>query len=149
MDAEIFLLPGHLINRSARAMNRWGEARFQKLGLAIAQLPVLASLKDGSTKTQRELAELARIEQPTMAQLLSRMNRDGLLRIKSNPEDKRSSLISLSPRAIKQLPAAKEAILEGNAIAFRGISKDEVATLCGLLQRVIENMDRENESRTK
>jgi MarR family transcriptional regulator for hemolysin len=141
MDAEVFMLPGHLINRSARAMTRRGEARFQQLGLAAAQLPVLAALKDGSAKTQRELAELAKIEQPTMAQLLARMKRDGLIRVKANPEDKRSSLVSLSARALKQLPAAKEAILETNSVALQGFSDEETATLCQLLRRVIENLD--------
>ena len=141
MDQEVFMLPGHLINRSARAFARRGEGRFHELGLAPAQLPVLAALKDGSAKTQRELAEMAKIEQPTMAQLLARMKRDGLIRTKSNPEDKRSSLISLSARALKQLPAAKEAILEANAIALRGFTDEERETLCQLLRRVIENLD--------
>jgi len=141
MDAEIFSMPGHLISRSARAMVRWGEARFQSLGLAAAQLPVLSALKDGASRTQKELAALARIEQPTMAQLLARMERDGLIRRTENPEDKRSSLISLTPRALKKLPRAKEAILQANAAALKGFSDREVATLCRLLRRVIANLD--------
>ena len=80
-------MPGHLISRSARMMVRWGEARFQSLGISAAQVPVPGALKNGTSLTRKEPAELARIEQPTMAQLLARMERDGLIRRTKNPED--------------------------------------------------------------
>lgn len=58
---------------------------FQRLGLAIARVPVLYALKDGAHSTQTELAKMAHIEQPTMAQLLGRMERDGLIGRTANP----------------------------------------------------------------
>ncbi len=141
MDAEIFRMPGHLISRSARLLVRWGDPRFQKLGLAIAQVPVLYALRDGAALTQKQLASLARIEQPTMAQLLGRMERDGLIRRSANPDDQRSSLISLTKHAQKRLPRAKAILLEGNAQALRGFTEEEIAGLCGLLGRVVKNLD--------
>ena len=129
MDAEIFLKPGHLINRATRLFFRWGEGRFHSLGLALAQLPVLGALKEGASLPQKELARLAQIEQPTMAQLLARMERDGLIRRKPDPVDKRSSLISLTPPALKKLPQARELLLEGNRVALAGFSEREIATL--------------------
>jgi MarR family transcriptional regulator, transcriptional regulator for hemolysin len=141
VDAEIFRRPGHLINRSAKLLLRWGDVRFQALGLTIAQMPVLYALKDGAALTQKELASLAQIEQPTMAQLLGRMERDGLIRRKPNPDDKRSSLIALSPLALKKLPKAKAVLLEGSSIALRGFTEREIATLSRLLLRVVDNLD--------
>lgn len=141
MDAETFRRPGHLLSRSARLLARWGEDRFKPLGLAIAQMPVLAALKDGQSLTQKELAHLARIEQPTMTHLLARMERDGLIQRTSNPDDKRSSLVSLTPLALSKLPEAKTVLLEGNAAALRGFTEEEVAALSGLLRRVVRNLD--------
>jgi MarR family transcriptional regulator for hemolysin len=141
VDAEIFLMPGHLISRSARLLFRWGDPRFQELGLAIAQVPVLYALREGASLTQKELAGLAKIEQPTMAQLLGRMERDGLIRRTENPDDQRSSLISLSKHARQKLPRAKAILLEGNGEALRGFTEEEVASLCGLLRRVVKNLD--------
>lgn len=146
MDAEIFARPGHLINRSARLLVRWGEERFEPLGLAIAQMPVLYALRDGRSLTQTELASLARIEQPTMAQLLARMERGGLIRRTANPEDRRSSLISLTPLARRKLPAAGAVLREGNAAAMQGFTEREIAMLCDLLKRVVKNLDPEAES---
>jgi MarR family transcriptional regulator for hemolysin len=141
MDPEIFHTPGHLINRSARLLLRLGEERFRPLGLGIAQMPVLYALKDGGSMTQMELATLAKIEQPTMAQLLTRMERDGLIRRTPNPHDKRSSLVSLTSSALKKLPTAKKVLVEGNKEALQGFTDREIATLSRLLLRVVKNLD--------
>jgi MarR family transcriptional regulator for hemolysin len=141
VDAELFRTPGHLINRSSRLALRWADERFHPLGLAVAQMPVLYALKDGAALTQTELARLAQIEQPTMAQLLARMERDGLIRRTANARDGRSSLISLTPLALKKLPRAKAILVEGNKKAFRGFTDREIATLSRLLLRVIRNLD--------
>jgi MarR family transcriptional regulator, transcriptional regulator for hemolysin len=141
MDPEIFRSPGHLINRSSRLLLRLGEEKFHPLGLGIAQMPVLYALKDGASLTQTELARMARIEQPTMAQLLTRMERDGLIRRTANPHDKRSSLISLTPLALKKLPLAKAALLQGSVEALQGFTEREIATLSRLLRRVVKNLD--------
>lgn len=141
MDADLFRTPGHLINRLSKLSLRWADERFQRLGLAAAQMPVLYALKDGASSTQTELARMAHIEQPTMAQLLVRMERDGLIRRAANPDDKRSSLVSLTPRALKQLPAAREVLREGNKLALEGFTEREVETLIRLLQRVLKNVE--------
>jgi DNA-binding MarR family transcriptional regulator len=141
VDADIFRTPGHLINRLSRLSQRWADERFQPLGLAIAQMPVLYALRDGASSTQTELARMAHIEQPTMAQLLGRMERDGLIRRTANPEDKRSSLVSLTPLAAKKLPAAREVLREGNKQALEGFSEREIETLSRLLLRVLKNIE--------
>jgi MarR family transcriptional regulator for hemolysin len=141
MPPEIFEMPVHLINRSSRLLMRLGEERLQDLGLAIAQVPVFYALKDGSALTQKELATLAKTEQPTMAVLLDRMERDGLIQRSPNPHDKRSSLISLTRLALRKVPAAKEIMLRGNDEALAGFTERETATLVRLLSRVIKNLD--------
>ena len=84
---------------------------------------------------------MAHIEQPTMAQLLGRMERDGLIRRTTNPEDKRSSLVALTPLAVKKLPAAREVLREGNRQALDGFSEREIETLSRLLLRVLKNVE--------
>ena len=141
VDSDLFATPGHLISRSARLLLRWGESRFSALGLAPAHLPVLYALKDGAALTQKQLAALARIEQPTMAQLLARMERDGVIRRSTHPTDGRSSLVSLTPESLKKLPAVRTALREGNQAALQGFTASEVTTLSRLLRRVVENLD--------
>jgi MarR family transcriptional regulator, transcriptional regulator for hemolysin len=141
VDTDLFRTPGHLINRLSKLSLRWADERFQRIGLAAAQMPVLYGLKDGATSTQTELARMAHIEQPTMAQLLGRMERDGLIRRTANPEDKRSSLVSLTRLAVKKLPAAREVLREGNKQALEGFTEREVETLTKLLLRLLRNVE--------
>jgi len=138
-----YVTPGHLINRIARVSSRWADERFQTLGFAVAQMPVLIALSNGNAMTQKELAERAEIEQPTMAQLLARMERDGLIRRSANPEDKRSALISLTPTTLKKLPAARAMLLEGHKLATSDFTEREIATFKRLLFRFLENVDPE------
>lgn len=133
--------PGHYFTRIARALARIGDKRLGPLGFATAQLPVLSALREGEKKSQTELARWAKVEQPTMAQLIARMERDGLVQREPDPADRRSSLISLTENARTKLHAGREILLQGNAEAMRGLSDAEVETLLGLLERVLANVE--------
>jgi DNA-binding MarR family transcriptional regulator len=77
-----------------------------------------------------------------MAQLLARMERDGLVERVADPDDGRSRLISLTPLAAKRLPKAK-ALMDAHAQdALAGFSADEVAQLAALLERLNANVER-------
>lgn len=133
--------PGHYFSRIARGLTRIGDVRLRHLGFATAQLPVLTALKDGAELSQKELAKWAKVEQPTMAQMLSRMERDGLVHRVPDPEDKRSSLISLTDAALKELPAGRAILRQGNSEMTKGLTEEEIETLVSLLRRVLENVD--------
>src|SRR5207237_2495909 len=96
MDFDVLSTPGHLISLAARGFARLGEARLKPLGFGVGHLPVLVALRDGRASTQRDLARFAKIEQPPMAQMLARMERDGLIRRAPDPADRRSSRITLT-----------------------------------------------------
>lgn len=133
--------PGHYFSRIARGLSRIGDARLRELGFATAQLPVLTALKDGARLSQIELARWAKVEQPTMAQMLTRMERDGLIKREPDPRDKRSSLVSLTEAALERLPAGRAVLRQGNADMTKGLSPEEVETLVSLLRRVLDNVE--------
>lgn len=141
MDDETTSTPGHYINRIARVGNRWTELRLGKLGLAVAQVPVFSLLKTLGPMPQKELARLLQVEQPTMAQLLARMERDGLIQRTLDIRDNRSSLISLTGKALRKAEPARAVLLEGNRTALKGLTPRETATLTRLLQRVLKNLE--------
>lgn len=133
--------PGHYFSRIARGLARVGDARLRTLDFATAQLPVLSALAGRKRMSQIELARWAKVEQPSMAQLLTRMERDGLVRREPDPSDRRSSMISLTKEAQARLPAAREILRQGNKDAMLGLSAEEVETLLGLLRRVLANIE--------
>ncbi|MCW4113758.1 MarR family transcriptional regulator [Aurantimonas sp. MSK8Z-1] len=141
MDLEVLATPGHLITLAQRGFARLSEARLKPLGFGIGHLPVLVALREGVANTQRDLARFARTEQPPMAQMLARMERDGLIRRTPDPADRRSSRVALTETAEDRLPDAIAALLAGNREALAGFSDAEAAQFVAMLQRVIANLD--------
>jgi DNA-binding MarR family transcriptional regulator len=140
------VMPSLKITRIARALLKLNDTRLEPLGITASQLPVLAALKHGERSTQKELAQLTGVEQPSMAQLLHRMERDGLIRREPNAADKRSSLIALTDKAIHQLRPGRDALRGIDAEACAGLSDAERATLLSLLTRVAANIDAQVET---
>jgi MarR family transcriptional regulator, transcriptional regulator for hemolysin len=142
MDLDVLSTPGHLISLAARGFTRLSEARLKPLGFGVGHLPVLVALRDGQASTQRDLARFAKIEQPPMAQMLARMERDGLIQRMPDPEDGRSSRITLTKVAEARLPDAVAILLQGNHEALRDFTEEETGLLIDLLTRLIANLDR-------
>ncbi|WP_245595860.1 MarR family winged helix-turn-helix transcriptional regulator [Gloeobacter kilaueensis] len=134
--------PGHLVSLAARLFARLSEARLKPLGFGVGQLPVLVALQSRQADTQRDLARFARIEQPSMAQMLARMERNGLISRAPDPEDGRSSRILLTEAARTRLPNACQMLFEGNGEALSGFTEAEAAQFIALLTRLIANLDR-------
>ena len=139
---DVLSTPGHLISLAARGFVRLSEARLKPLGFGVGHLPVLVALQGGQAGSQRDLARFARIEQPSMAQMLARMERDGLIDRMPDPADGRSSQISLTAAARTRLPAACAVLFQGNREALDGFTPEETSQLVTLLTRLLANLDR-------
>src|ERR1700760_3538732 len=142
MDLDVLSTPGHLISLAGRGFARLSEARLQPLGFGVGHLPVLVALRDGQASTQRDLARFAKVEQPPMAQMLARMERDGLIQRAPDPADGRSNRITLTELAETHLPDAIAVLLQGNREVLDGFTDEEAGLLIALLRRVIANLDR-------
>jgi MarR family transcriptional regulator for hemolysin len=141
-DMDVLSTPGHLISLAARGFARLSEARLKPLGFGVGQLPVLVALRDGQASTQRDLARFAKTGQPPMAQMLARMERDGLIQRAPHPADGRSSRVTLTKVAQARMPDAVAVLLRGNQEALSGFTDGEAEQLVDLLTRLIANLDR-------
>ncbi len=139
---DVLSTPGHLISLAARGFARLSEARLKPLGFGVGHVPVLVALQTGRADTQRDLARFAQIQQPPMAQMLTRMARAGLIWRTPDPDDGRSSRIALTELALARLPEAIATLFRGNRDAVAGFTDQETAQLAVLLDRLIANLDR-------
>lgn len=133
--------PAYLLGRAARLFERRTHDRLKKLGLSNAHIPVLRALKDGDARSQTALAALAHIEQPTMAQMLARMERDELVQRVANPDDGRSSLYSLTRAALAKVSDAQRALERGGTELLAPLSAAETATLTAILEKVVAHLE--------
>lgn len=121
---------------AGRLFAREMERQLTPLGLAPAHLPVLFALADGSTATQKTLASLAGVEQPTMAATLARMERDGLVSRHPDPQDRRSALVALTPLATERLDAVRRITSAVDMLALEQLAPADRQMFLALLSQV-------------
>lgn len=147
-DDHLSANPLKLIGRAHRSFVRIADVELRGLGFASGQMPVLMGLKGGKALSQAELARIAQVEQPSMAQLLNRMERDDLVERVPDPADKRSRLISLSSTAAQRMPKVKAAMEVLKAQALEGFTPDEIAQLANFMERLNRNIDQMADDRS-
>lgn len=128
---------GYITNLAGRLLVRELERHLAPLGLSPGHMPVLLALEDGAALTQKALADRAGVKQATMTATLARMERDGLVRVAPNPDDGRSTLISLTPLALGKLPAVAEAATTIDALVLEQLTPDERRQFYALMGRII------------
>jgi len=137
MDIDRSDSAGYMTNWAARLFARAIDRRLKPLGIASGQLPVFFTLGAGAALTQKALAEIASIEQPTMAATLARMERDGLISRRADPKDGRSALVALTPAAFDKARQVRAAVDEVNAIALGPLDPAERDAFKHMLARVV------------
>ena len=131
---------GYLINQLARLFARDLQRQIQPLGIVTGQFPILLALWNRDGVTQRELLDEIDVEQATLANTLTRMERDGLIKRTKHPSDARAQQIWLTSKALN---VRNEAYLAANTVnqeSLAELSSEEKATLIGLMQKVIKSM---------
>lgn len=133
---------GYLTNWAARLFARAIERRLA--GGNSGPMPVFFALRDGSAMTQKALAQLAAVEQPTMANTLNRMERDGLVMRTPDPNDRRSAQVSLTPLGLERAKAAFVSAIEVNGIATEALQPEEREAFYGMMRRIIAALERDS-----
>lgn len=87
------------IAQAARLLDAVVAGRLAQYGVSPGQLPTLLALYDSDGRTQSALARQVGVEQPTMAINLRRMERDGQIERRPDPDDGRKALVWLTKRA--------------------------------------------------
>jgi len=133
--------PGYLTNWAARLFARAIERRLE--GGSSGPMPVFFALQDGRAMTQKALAQLAAVEQPTMANTLRRMERDGLVVRTPDPADGRSALVRLTELGRRRADNAFAAALETNGLAAAALAEAERPLFLDMLRRIIATLEKD------
>jgi DNA-binding MarR family transcriptional regulator len=132
---------GYLINQAARLTHRSIRLQLGGDGVLPAYLPVMLWLLAQHGLTQADLCRLARIEQPSMAELLKRMERDGLIVRTRDVADRRQHRIALTPHARSLSERLHRWLEESNEIIRGGIPPDDLVTFSRVIGQMINNME--------
>lgn len=127
------------IVRTARRLRQ--EAAAETTGLTPTSVAALATIERHGPLTPSEIAKVERVKRPTITRTLVCLEREGLIDRARDPEDGRSSLISVNGAGrerLRRLRGRKNAYL---ARRMRDLSAEEVETL----ERATEILERMRE----
>ena len=131
---------GYQVNLLARLFEAALRQRIAVHGVVPGQFPALLALFENDGRTQRELCDIASVDQSTMAKTLARMRRDGLVREEPDPSDGRRTRyhLTLHARALEpELAAAGHDVI---AQATKGIPADRLAAFDQTLTDMASNL---------
>ncbi|TWB16558.1 MarR family transcriptional regulator [Rhizobium sp. ERR 1071] len=129
----------YLASQMAKGFARSLQQRAAKLGFSPGQFPILLELWSEDGLTQKQLLDRVDIEQATMANTLSRMERDGLVERRQHPSDKRAQLVFLTNKAAAMQAEAIEAAMAADTDLLKDFRQFERELLLEYIRRVLEN----------
>lgn len=131
---------GYMTNWAARLFARAIDRNLRDIGVTSGMLPVFFALGEGAWLSQKALTKSAGIEQPTMAATLLRMERDGLIERRADPEDRRSRLIGLTPAAMEKALRVRQAVGAVNGLALETLTDAERTQYLALLEKIVSSL---------
>jgi DNA-binding MarR family transcriptional regulator len=130
-----------LINMAARLTNRAARIRLGRLGAWPGQIPLLLWLIEENGLIQKELARRARMEQPTVAEHLDRLQKDGLITRRRSPSDGRKQQIFVTAKTKALSNKIVRELEHGAAMFTKGIPKNDLATFYRVIFQIIARLD--------
>jgi MarR family transcriptional regulator, organic hydroperoxide resistance regulator len=134
---------GFQVRRCHRAFDRALGAHLAPSGITSGFWYFLRALWQENGATQRRLAQLNNVTEPTAVTLLGAMQRLGLIRRDRNTQDRRKINVFLTPRGealeADLIPTAARI----NALAGEGLSPQDLATCLRVLKQMTDNLSRD------
>jgi DNA-binding MarR family transcriptional regulator len=110
-------------------------------GLSPSLTAALATIERHGPLTPSELASRERVQRPTAARLLGRLEESGLVTRTASPDDKRSALIAITPAGRELLAVArtrKDAFLSERLDALGAKDRATLERAAALLEGMLE-----------
>ena len=132
---------GFLLKDVSRLYSLNFERHAGDLNLSLAQCKVLCYLQFNEGISQVRLAYLTDTDPMTLARILARMEKDGLVTRKADPADRRARRLYLQACAIPVLEEIWRVSDRARAETLSGLSAADCTQLSKLMRRIQSNVD--------
>ena len=130
----------YLLMKTHTNLNRWILGQAATLGLSPGQPKILECLIARGECNQKAIAADCEIEQTTVGSILSRMERDGLVRRTQREGNRRSLYVSLTPLG-RQLGEKMQAVFQqADDMACANLTAEQQRQLEALLETVLASV---------
>ena len=101
-----------------------------------AQAGILFLLKKKDGQSMSEISQFFSIDNSTITGIVDRLHKSGFVRRTAGPNDRRVSLIYITPRGVEEINRAKTVIKKVNEEIKSGFSEQEVETFKKILNNI-------------
>lgn len=131
----------------ARVTRRWRkmlDERLKDLGVTQARWSTMVYLdKGGEGLTQRELAGLMAIENPTLVRLLDSLEEQGLIERRPCPNDRRARRLHLTSAGRSFMDDLSKRAEKLREQMLEGISDEDIECTVRVFNKILENAEKQ------
>jgi MarR family transcriptional regulator, transcriptional regulator for hemolysin len=131
---------GLLLTRTAKVVSRAFDEALTEAGGSLPTWLVLVSLMGQEHGAQRDLAAAVGIEGPTLTHHLNRMEADGLVTRRRDPDNRRAHRVELTGDGEAAFRRLLRTVAAFDARLRAGFSDRELTALRGVLDRLRTNV---------
>jgi DNA-binding MarR family transcriptional regulator len=136
LEDHLFFYFSQILARRTRAIN----AQLRPYGLDYPRWRVLAVLQEHSGATMGQLADLTSVDRTTLTRTLGLMEDARLVARQERESDRRSLVISLTPKGRRMFARILPLTLAETDRALTGFSSAEIGALRDWLKRIADNL---------
>ncbi|MEO0981538.1 MAG: MarR family transcriptional regulator [Pseudomonadota bacterium] len=144
--AAVFMLnasPSHLLHRAQQfAANQSADA-LKAAGVTLRQFAVLAAVAEAEGTSQSQLVDATGIDRSTLADMVARMEKGGLLLRKESTSDLRAKSVWLTSEGRAALKTAAPAVSDADDQLLSALPKNRRASFLSILAVLADASDRE------
>ncbi|MGB1949607.1 MAG: MarR family transcriptional regulator [Marinobacter sp.] len=131
----------------ARVTRRWRkllDERLKDLGVTQARWTTMVYLQQGGEGlTQRELASLMAIENPTLVRLLDSLEQQNLIERRPCPNDRRARRLHLTDNGRAFMDDLTERAAKLREEMLDGISDEDIGSAIKVFHKIMENAEKQ------
>lgn len=131
----------------ARVTRRWRkllDERLKDLGVTQARWTTMFYLqRGGEGLTQRELAKLMAIENPTLVRLLDSLEQQDLIERRPCPKDRRARRLHLTPAGTSFMKVLNERAEQLRDEMLDGLSDEAISNTVEVFHKILDNAERQ------
>jgi MarR family transcriptional regulator, transcriptional regulator for hemolysin len=131
---------GYVLKDTSKLYVQRFEERARELGLTLPQCKALVYLALSEGISQVELGNAAEIDPMSMVRILDRMELDGWVERRADPNDRRARRLYLKPKAKPLLEAVDRVASATRDEALAGFTQQEADLLIAALEKVRHNI---------
>lgn len=131
---------GFLVKRCGGLMSQLAERRFASEQVSFTQWMVIANLGRFERLTATALSEQTCYDMGALTRVVDDLEKSGLVRRERTERDRRVVEIALTPEGRQYLHSGKRLAVELLNSLVAPFSRQELETLVGLLQRLLERL---------